>query len=82
MARNCPDAAAPVLFLHRGGSDSPFYNIRCTIPAIDFRPAAGSRPGGTVLCEIDTKEMVLGSDNLPIPLQYALSQSYREKEVF
>ena len=85
MARNCPDATAPVSLVQRGsGGDTPFYNIPIT-RSVDFRAPVGetwSRHLSGVLRGIDTKEVVLGPDDLPLPLHYTLQQSYVEKEVF
>ena len=82
MARSCPEATAPVTFVHRGGSEgTPFYNIPHTSFAVDFRRPPTQRLD-TVLREVDTKDTVLGSNGLPLPLHYTLAQSYREKDIF
>lgn len=82
VMRNCP-AAAPVSFVQSGGDGTPFYSIPRVIPAVDFRsPVTASLPVGDILRDIDTKEVVLGEDNMPLPIQFAMAQMYREKEVF
>ena len=80
MVRNCPEAA-PVSYVQRGGGTA-FYNIPDVTPAVDFRLQSRPSKLGAFAREIDTKEVVLGDDNLPLPLHYALAQTYVEKEVF
>ena len=83
MARNCPTASVPVSFVHSGGRIVPFYTIPLVAPATDFRPPARpSHPVGGILHEFDMKDIILGDDYMPLLLQFAMTQSYREKEVF
>ena len=80
MVRNCLDSSAPVSFVQRS-NDSPFYVLPC-VPSVDFRPSPrqlGNSPLGTVLSnEVDAQDVILGIDNLPLPLplHFALAQSY------
>ena len=78
MVRNCP-MATPVSFMQPGGGVTPFYAVSQT-PSVNFRLPARNVP--PILQTIDSKEVVLGDDDIPIPLQYTLAQSYPEKEIF
>ena len=87
MARNCPAPAAspsvPVSFVQSGGAHTPFYNIPRVISKVDFRSTVWrSQPIGEVLHDIDAKDVVLGEDAMPLPLQFAMAHTYTEKEVF
>lgn len=66
-------------FVQSCSGGSPFYSIPRTA-AIDFRHSVGGNK--SIMRDIDTREVVLGHDELPLPLHYALPQAFVEKKVF